>query len=94
MYELDAWSVDDRHKLGEALLEAGVPFVWDASDALVVSADDEDAVEKILDAIEYPDALEAVTEDEVADDAAQDALSELFLAADRLMHDPSDEDGS
>ena len=94
MYELDAWSVDDRHKLGEALLEAGVPFVWDASDALVVSADDEDAVEKILDAIEYPDALEAVTEDEGADDAAQDALSELFLAADRLMHDPSDEDGT
>lgn len=94
VYELDAWSVDDRHKLGEALLEAGVPFVWDASDALVVSADDEDAVEKILDAIEYPDALEAVTEEEVADDAAQDALSELFLAADRLMHDPSDEDGT
>jgi hypothetical protein len=23
VYELDAWSVDDRHKLGEALLEAG-----------------------------------------------------------------------
>ena len=34
VYELDTWSVDDRHKLGEALLEAGVPFVWDASDAL------------------------------------------------------------
>jgi hypothetical protein len=95
VYELDGWSVDDRHKLGESLIEAGVPFVWDASDALVVSAEDEDAVEKILDAIEYPDALEAVTDDEgAADDAAQDALSELFLAADRLMHDPSDEDGT
>ena len=59
-----------------------MPFVWDASDALVVSADDEEAVEKILDAIEYPDALEAVVEDEGGDDdeAAQDTLSELFLA--------------
>lgn len=95
VYELDEWSATDRTRLAEELTKAGVPFLWDASDALVVAATDEDAVESILDAVEYPDALEAVT-DEAGDDdeAAQDALSELFLASDRLMHDPEDEDGT
>lgn len=92
VYELDEWSPSDRQRLAEQLTEAGVPFVWDSSDALVVSADDEDAVESILDAIEYPDALDAVDDADV-DDTAQETLSELFLASDRLMHDPDDEDG-
>ncbi|HTN79031.1 MAG TPA: hypothetical protein VMK16_05095 [Acidimicrobiales bacterium] len=95
VYELDEWSPTDRHKLGEQLTAAGVPFVWDAADALVVAADDEDAVEVILDSIEYPDALEEVVDESGDDDeAAQQALSELFLASDRLMHDPEDEDGT
>ena len=95
IYELDEWSAADRTKLGEELTAAGVPFVWDASDSLVVADSDEDAVETILDAIEYPDALEAVVDDRADDDeAAQGALSELFLASDRLMHDPEDEDGT
>ncbi len=94
VYELDEWSAADRQRLAEELTAGGVPFVWDASDALVVSADDEDAIEAILDAIEYPDALEVALEGTGDnDEAAQDALSELFLASDRLMHDPSDEDG-
>jgi len=95
VYELDEWSPTDRTKLGEDLTAAGVPFVWDAADALVVAASDEDSVEAILDAIEYPDALDAVVDDNPDDDeAAQGALSELFLASDRLMHDPEDEDGT
>ncbi len=95
VYELDEWTAADRQRLGEELTAAGVPFVWDSAEALVVAADDEDAVETILDAIEYPDALEEAADETGADDeAAQDALSELFLASDRLMHDPADEDGA
>ena len=60
VYELDEWSPTDRNQLGEELTKAGVPFVWDASDSLVVAASDEEAVESILDEIEYPDALETV----------------------------------
>jgi hypothetical protein len=37
-----------------------VPFVWDSSGALVVSAEDEEAVEHVLDMVEYPGALDAV----------------------------------
>jgi hypothetical protein len=93
VYELDEWDPADRQRLGEELTAAGVPFVWDSSDALVVASEDEEAVEHILDAIEYPDALHAV-DGEGDDEAAQETLSDLFLASDRLMHDPTDEDGT
>ena len=95
VYELDEWTAVDRQRLGEELTAAGVPFVWDSSDALVVSAEDEDAVEHVLDMVEYPDALDAVEgEGDGDDEAAQEMLSDLFLASDRLMHDPTDEDGT
>jgi hypothetical protein len=95
VYELDEWNAVDRQRLGEELTAAGVPFVWDSSDALVVSADDEEAVEHVLDMVEYPDALDAVDgEGDGDDEAAQEMLSDLFLSSDRLMHDPTDEDGT
>ena len=95
VYELDEWNAVDRQRLGEELTAAGVPFVWDSSDALVVSAEDEEAVEHVLDMVEYPDALDAVDgEGDGDDEAAQEMLSELFLSSDRLMHDPTDEDGT
>ena len=95
VYELDEWNTVDRQRLGEELTAAGVPFVWDSSDALVVSAEDEEAVEHVLDVVEYPDALDAVDgEGDGDDEAAQEMLSDLFLSSDRLMHDPTDEDGT
>ncbi len=95
VYELDEWNAVDRQRLGEELTAAGVPFVWDSSDALVVSAEDEEAVEHVLDMVEYPDALDAVEgQGDGDDEAAQETLSDLFLASDRLMHDPTDEDGT
>ena len=95
VYELDEWNAVDRQRLGEELTAAGVPFVWDSSDALVVSAEDEEAVEHVLDMVEYPDALDAVDgEGDGDDEAAQEMLSDLFLSSDRLMHDPTDEDGT
>ena len=95
VYELDEWNAVDRQRLGEELTAAGVPFVWDSSDALVVSAEDEEAVEHVLDVVEYPDALDAVDgEGDGDDEAAKEMLSDLFLSSDRLMHDPTDEDGT
>ena len=38
--------------------------------------------------------LSTLSHGEGDDEAAQETLSDLFLASDRLMHDPSDEDGT
>jgi hypothetical protein len=66
---------------------------WSAADraaALVVRAEDEELVEPILDAVEYPDELPP---DDGDDGDTAEHLSELFLAADRLKSDGLDPDG-
>jgi hypothetical protein len=60
---------------------------------LVVGEHDEDAVDRLLDEIEFPDALdaEAVAADEDDDDEADYAvMSNLYVAADRLKDEPGD----
>ena len=75
----------------EAGYEAAQPWV-DATD-LVVGERDEDVVDAMLDEVESPDALEAVTDDEdaaVDDEATYSIMSNLYVAADRLKDDPDD----
>ena len=75
----------------EAGYEAAQPWV-DATD-LVVGEHDEETVDALLDEIESPDALEAVTEEEdaeVDDEATYAVMSNLYVAADRLKDDPDD----
>lgn len=107
VYELSEWPDEKRTALSESLTEAGVPFGYDEDDDLVVHAEDEERVEAVLDQVDFNFSLDAEdvagdgegTEDsEESDDdgdglAAQDALSELFLASDRLMHDADDHEG-
>ncbi|HEX9992313.1 MAG TPA: hypothetical protein VGB14_05235 [Acidimicrobiales bacterium] len=91
-YELEGWTDEQRRELDAVLDEVGVAHAWDEeTGVLVVYEDDEAQVEEALDRVEFPDALDA---DEAADEgtAAQDVMSALFLAADRLLHDPSDAD--
>jgi hypothetical protein len=87
--------------LNASLDEAGIAFGFDENDDLVVLEEDEERVETVLDQVDYNFSLDA---EDVADDdedaadeddglAAQDAMSELFVAADRLMHDPDDSAG-
>lgn len=64
---------------------------WEAGTDLVVSEHDEDAVDTLLDDIEFPDALEAVEDDGESDDeAVYSVMGDLYVAADRLKGDPAD----
>jgi hypothetical protein len=78
------------------LHESGVPYEWDENGDLAVLEADEARVEAMLDAIEFPESLpvadqgEDLDGDGIGDTAGddtdvQDTLSDLFVAADRLM---------
>jgi hypothetical protein len=94
-YELDDWTDDQRAQLVDRLAAAGVAHEWDEDGALVVGDADADHVESIIDGIEFPDQLAPDDGANAGGDglAASDALSELFVASDRLMHDPEDHEG-
>lgn len=114
VYEIGDWPAGRREELRDALVAAGIAHDFDEEGDLVVLEADDERVEAMLDALEYPDALpvdgsaDAVGggdgdgdgegaggggADEDDGLAAQDALSELFVAADRLMHDAQDHEG-
>ncbi len=107
VYELDDWPVDARVQLTSTLIERGIACRWEPGLALVVSASDEEGTEAVLDEVEAagiddgwddddgglpPDPDLELEEDEGADDdVAQAAMGDLFVAADRLMHEPADD---
>jgi hypothetical protein len=75
----------------EAGYEASQPWV-DATE-LVVGEQDEETVDALLDEVENPDSLDAVSEaeaDAVDDEATYAVMSNLYVAADRLKDDPDD----
>jgi hypothetical protein len=94
-YTLDEWRPDERATLTAMLAERSIDHHWEDDVTLVVRADDEEAVEQVLDLVEFPDALpvDVVLPPEGAGDADPEVLSNLFLAADRLKGDPLDADG-
>jgi hypothetical protein len=91
-FELGEWPEERIGDIAGALSRAGIPFEWDEDGDLVVHESDADAVDDLLDGIEFPDELPA--EDDGDDGlVASDVLGELFVAADRLMHDAFDHEG-
>lgn len=92
-YEVGGWTDEQRSGLADALGAEGVPYEWDDNGDLVVLEDDEERVEEILDEFEFPDALDAGLTEEEDGLAAQQVMSDLFVSADRLMHDARDPDG-
>lgn len=100
-YDLGDWDDARRGQLTEMLLAASIEHAWDEHGELVVLEEDEERVDAIIDGIEFPESLAVDDADEEAAEAAlaadgvdpQDVLSELFVAADRLMHDPLDHEG-
>jgi len=103
-YELDDWDDERRARLAEALAGSGIEHAWDEHGELVVLEDDESRVDALVDAVEAGgDAAELDDADADADadgdvdtgdgTDAQSVLSDLFVAADRLMHDPLDHEG-
>jgi len=110
VYEIGDWPDGQREELRDTLTAAGIAHEFDEVGDLVVLESDDERVEAMLDALEYPDALpvasdgdgtgveDADGDGDGADDgdeglAAQDAMSDLFVAADRLMHDAQDAEG-
>ncbi|MFN8040329.1 MAG: hypothetical protein U0Q07_14045 [Acidimicrobiales bacterium] len=113
-YDLSDWSDDLQTHLVQILVTDGIPHEFDVDGDLVVLAEDEERVERLIDAVEFPDALpiddgdrgddQDDAEDDDAGDGdaagdddggvdAQQVLSDLFVAADRLMHDARDHEG-
>jgi len=90
-YDLGEWESAERGSATAALGEADIPYRWEANRVLVVPAVAEDEVDLLLDGL---DDVEEVEDDDEVDggEEAQAAMADLFLAADRLQHDPADVD--
>lgn len=86
-YGLDEWSSTDRATLTDALVEAEIPHRWDST-TVSVAADAEEDVDALLDAIEAGEL--GPVDDGGANEPPEGALSDIFLAADKLAKDPSD----
>jgi hypothetical protein len=101
-YDLADWDDDRRAQLTETLTSVAIEHAWDEHGELVVLEEDEERVDALVDAIEYPDQVAVDDDAEIAAEEKleadegldpQDVLSELFVASDRLMHDPFDHEG-
>jgi hypothetical protein len=90
-YDLSEWEMTERSAATTAVLEAEIPYRWEDKLVLVVPAVAEDEVDRLLDALGDVEELE---DDGGVDggEEAQNAMSDLFVAADRLQHDPADPD--
>ena len=101
-YDLDDWTDEQRTELADALARLQIEHAWDEEDELVVLEIEEERVDALIDHIERGEGLAEVLDEAAVDDLeagtvdgvdAQDVLSELFIASDRLMHDPLDHEG-
>lgn len=86
-YDLTGWDDQNRGLLLDALEDEAVPYGVDG-DELLVHEIDEQRVDEMVDALLRPDAAPAPSAD------ASEIMGELFVAADRLVHDPGDHEGA
>jgi len=101
LYELDDWPVATRVQLTSTLADRGIPSRWEPGLTLAVREVDDEAAEAALDELEEAGSEDGEEEgDDAGDDAddrsdagpvAQAAMADLFVAADRLMHEPGNE---
>jgi hypothetical protein len=88
-YDLSGWDVDNRERLFEVLEDEAVPYGIDG-DELFVHEIDEQRVDEMIDAIVRPPGEPAPE----PDGDGPEVMGELFVAADRLVHDPADHEGT
>ena len=82
VYEMDGWEPGERASLDQMLDSWAIAHRWEGDDLIVPEAE-EARVDELVDAVEYPDALEP-TEDEGDDEEVYAVMSDLFVAADRV----------
>jgi hypothetical protein len=92
VFEVGAWPVALQTSLAESLTVAAVAYEWDAAGDLVVAAEHEALVERILDELPDPDDPDLDADGQGADDgiAVHALLDRLFGAAGRLARHPTD----
>lgn len=89
-YDLAEWDDHHRAALEGRLRDDLIPFAI-ADDELVVLEIDEQRVDEAIDAVLEPDG--AATASSTGGEARTEIMGELFVAADRLIHDPDDGEG-
>ncbi len=93
-YELDDWPATARGRLTASLGERGIPARWEPGLTLVVREADAEQVDDLLDELDEEDWSDDDSADDADDDGAEgahEAMGDLFVAADRLMHEPWDD---
>lgn len=90
-YDLGDWQVGERSAATAALAEVDIPYRWEENLVLVVPAVAEDEVDLLLDELEEVEDLEDEEDGPDGGATAQEAMGDLFVAADRLQHDPLDD---
>lgn len=90
-YDLGEWEMQERIGATTALLQVDIPYRWEADLVLAVPAVAEGEVDQLLDELE-PLEDEADDGGEDGGEDAQQAMTDLFVAADRLQHNPADGD--
>jgi hypothetical protein len=89
-YDLSDWADDRLTALVDELDAARIAHGWD-EDELFVYAVDEQAADELIDRVAHPHELPPETDD---GPAGAELLGEVFVAADRLQHDPDDHEGT
>jgi hypothetical protein len=89
-YDLSEWDDDQLTALVDELDAAGIASAWDG-DELFVYVVDEQAVDELLDRVAHPHELPAEEDD---GGGGGELMGELFVAADRLLRDPEDHEGT
>lgn len=94
VFELNEFAMEQRRHLEMRLTGARIVHRWEVGSDLVVNTSDADAVEGFLDEVENPDAFEVNELDDLSEDvddeAVYKAMSDLYIAADRLQHAADD----
>jgi len=97
-YDLAEWEQSERDLITSHLVARALPFRWE-EDVLLVSTEDEQLVDSILDDVEndegaeVPDDADDSDPDSDADRLPFETLTTFFLAGDRLQKNPLDADG-
>ena len=86
-YDLSDWDVTNRDLLVHALDDEAIAYGFDG-DELIVHEIDEQRVDELIDEIVTPGAPPGP-----GGEARSEVMGELFVAADRLVHDPRDGEG-
>jgi len=92
-YDLAEWEVAERTSATAALAEVEIPYRWEQDLVLVVPTVAEAEVDRLLDELEEVEELDGAEEGDEeleGDIEAHTAMGDLFVAADRLQHDPTD----